>query len=129
MKKPIFNKKYKKEIDDRKSKYKRLNHPRYLMVTFDLKGSKNRKWVYSFFEKYLGYFLDNENSYKIIKQCYFVKSNFRERDVREEMQNVLEKRDSILVARLQPGHSYSLKVPGKGTTAKTYFSDLKADES
>jgi len=118
-----------KQMSLRIAGYKKLNSPRYYMVTFDLKGSDGRKSIYNRFTRHLNKFLGKDNVNRIIKQCYFIKSDYGARDVRTEMQGLLSDSDSILVARLQPGRSYSLKTPGAGKAARAFFDTLKADES
>lgn len=112
----------------RKAGYARLNRAQYFMVTFDLSGSAGRQAVYARFRARLGALVGAENVVRAIKQVYFVKADFSSRDIREEMQRVLERQDSIIITRLQPGESFRLKVPGAGRAAKAFFAELEEDE-
>ena|ERR1700693_2643231 len=116
-------------IMKRISGYKKLNRPRYYLVTFDLKRSAGRQALYTRFKRRLEKILGRANVGSIIKQCYFVKSTLKSSYIRAEMQTILAPQDSILIARLQPGYSYSLKKPGSGRRAKQYFKALREDEA
>ena len=113
------------QLERRKAGYRRLNAPMYFMVTFDLKGAEGRTAVYGAFRRRLGKLLGAENTYRVIKQCYFVRSMYDIADVRAEMMRELERQDSIIVVRLQPGQSFRL--PGAGRKAREFFAMLESD--
>lgn len=113
----------------RKAGYTRLNRAQYFVVTFDLSGAAGREALYPRFKKRLEDLLFPQNVVRTIKQIYFVKSIYSPADIRSEMQLLLEPQDSIIIVRLQPGHSYRLPTPGAGRKAKTFFDQLGQDEA
>lgn len=116
------------ELARRVQSYRKLNTVRYYMATFDLKGAKGREALYNKFRSHLNAFMEAGNTHKFIKQCYFVRCRFAQKDVRTEMQALLSARDSILVTRLGPGASFSLRARGAAPAARQFFADLRDAE-
>jgi len=108
--------------------YRKLNAVRYYMVTFDLKKAKGREALYNKFRSHLSAFVGAGNTHRFIKQCYFVRCRFAQKDIRTEMQALLSASDSILVTRLGPGASFSLHAQGAAPAARQFFADLRDAE-
>jgi hypothetical protein len=115
-------------LENRKTRYTKLNRLQYYMVTFDLSGSDGRQATYARFRTRLGALIGIDNVVRGIKQVYFIRSDYLPKDIRSEMERVLEAQDSIIVTRLQPGESFRLCAPGAGRKARAFFADLERDE-
>lgn len=86
---------------------------RTYLVTFDLENSKNRTNDYKRAEAALHFRFGANKCWKLVKQCYIVRTNMTAVDIRLTLTQRLGASCNILVVRLRKGYAFKINDPAK----------------